>query len=595
VQLALAASVLLVLAGAGGWLWWADRQAVGNHRAAETALDQAEAAMRKDNPVYGEIDAALTQAERRLETGGADDLRPRYESLAKDRRMIQRLDEIDNKRWNAAEGRKGLDTEYARANFPPAFRDFGIDPERDPPDVLAARVSRSPAAGRFVAGLYAWLEVGGGAGVAAVIDELDPDPDRSALRRAITAKDADAVAKLVARMDGRSLPPAFAQLVGGHPLTPPAQALRVVRAAQSAYPNHFGLAVQTAFRSPEGQPDQAAYYRVALAIRPANVICYNHLGVALEMRRDYDGAAVALREAIRLEPRFPLPHYNLGNVLYDTKDFDGAIAAYREAIRLDPTYARPQHNLGNALHAKKDYEGAAAAYREAMRLEPNFAYARNGLGNALFGMKDYDGAAEAFHEAIRLDPNYATPHNGLAAVYKARKDTSGVIAEYREAVRLKIVWAPVYSQLAALLNGRGESFAALAVIEQGARVNPAWMADPQTGFRYNAACLAVLSAAGNAKDAPPAGEHPGLRRKALDWLTADLAAWGKLRTDPRSAPPARQSLLNWLKDDDLASVRESDGLAKLPADERAAWARFWGEVRDLVMPAEAAPTPHVAP
>src|SRR5262249_49283536 len=94
VQLALAASLLVLLGLASGGIAWADRQltkrrieAAANRQAVEFALDRAEAALRKDNPIYGEIDAALTQVEHRLPAQGEDAVRARFEGLKKDRRM----------------------------------------------------------------------------------------------------------------------------------------------------------------------------------------------------------------------------------------------------------------------------------------------------------------------------------------------------------------------------------------------------------------------------------------------------------------------------------------------------------------------------
>jgi hypothetical protein len=44
----------------------------------------------------------------------------------------------------------------------------------------------------------------------------------------------------------------------------------------------------------------------------------------------------------------------------------------------------------------------------------------------------------------------------------------------------------------------------------------------------------------------------------------------------------RRQLAAWLRDRDLASVRDPAALARLPADERAAWGRFWADVRALL-------------
>jgi len=72
-----------------------------------------------------------------------------------------------------------------------------------------------------------------------------------------------------------------------------------------------------------------------------------------------------------------------------------------------------------------------------------------------------------------------------------------------------------------------------------------------------------------------------LRRQALYWLKADLAAWRGHGEDSRQAPALR----NWRSDPALAGVRDEEGLAQLPPAERAAWGELWAEVEKLLNPA----------
>jgi hypothetical protein len=43
----------------------------------------------------------------------------------------------------------------------------------------------------------------------------------------------------------------------------------------------------------------------------------------------------------------------------------------------------------------------------------------------------------------------------------------------------------------------------------------------------------------------------------------------------------------WQRLPDLAGVRDTAALARLPADERGAWQQFWADVADLRKKAEA--------
>jgi WD40 repeat protein len=120
--------------------------------------------------------------------------------------------------------------------------------------------------------------------------------------------------------------------------------------------------------------------------------------------------------------------------------------------------------------------------------------------------------------------------------------------------------------------------------------------DPPLGHRrpsphrYKAACAASLAAAGKGVDAAQFDdkERAHLRKQALDWLRVDLALWTEqLESGPPAARAAVQKTLkHWQQDPDLAGVRDAAALAKLPANERAAFTALWADVAALVKKAE---------
>ena len=500
VQLALATSVLTLFVVAGGGAWWMDRQAAErtriatqreterqieaarNRQAIDAELDKAEAALRKENPVYGEIDVALSRVEQWLPVEGLDDARSRFQSLTTDRRMLVRLDEIDKRRWALTEDRRYINAIYGQRNYPIAFRDYGIDVDRESTAEAARKVQNSPIRIPLMAALDAWLTIDSRppGRLLDLVNALDPDPERWDLRSALVDENEPLIAESVAELDGRKLPPAFAQFVGSHLLTPQEHAIRILTSAQVAHPDHFGLAVETALRFPDSRPDEkVVYWRIALAIRPENAMCYMNLASALYVKKDLDGALATSKEAIRLDPKTPFSHNLLGTILYDKKDLDGASTAYKEAIRLDPKFAEPRVGLSN------------------------------------------------------------------------------------------------------ILNDRDEPAAALQFLSEGTRVNPDWMDDFETTVRYCSACYAARAGTGQGKDVPPESDRPQLRKKALDWLAADLAARRETLNDAKAKPVVHETMTDWLNETDLVAVRDEDKLKMLPADERKAWEQLWADVRKL--------------
>jgi hypothetical protein len=86
-------------------------------------------------------------------------------------------------------------------------------------------------------------------------------------------------------------------------------------------------------------------------------------------------------------------------------------------------------------------------------------------------------------------------------------------------------------------------------------------------------------------------ERGRLRRQALEWLQADLAAYRRLlEKEPEKARPlVADRMRNWRQDKDFAGVRGSESLARLPEAERQQWQKLWQEVEELAQPAAATP------
>src|SRR5262249_28023636 len=108
--------------------------------------------------------------------------------------------------------------------------------------------------------------------------------------------------------------------------------------------------------------------------------------------------------------------------------------------------------------------------------------------------------------------------------------------------------------------------------------------------RYNAATCAVRAAGGQGIDAGQLAdkERARLRARALEWLRADLGRWAKrLEADrPQERAAVAKVLREWLRDPDLAGVRDLTGLLTLTSDEREACEKLWGDVAALLRKAE---------
>jgi tetratricopeptide (TPR) repeat protein len=234
-----------------------------------------------------------------------------------------------------------------------------------------------------------------------------------------------------------------------------------------------------------------------------------------------------------------------------------AIGFARVAVALRPQCCRAHYTLGDVLLDQGDRDGAIAEFQEALRLEEDSSIARVGL-RAAQHLAELEGRFPGILEGKALP-----------------KDAGDCLD--------CALFCQLHRQLYA---------AAVRLYRQGFAAQPALAEDPQAGHRYNAACAAALAGCGRGNDANGIDdkERASLRRQALDWLRADLAAYrGLLEREPDKAGPlVRERMQHRQQDQDFDDVRGAEALARLPEAERPAWQQLWADVQDTLARAEKA-------
>jgi serine/threonine-protein kinase len=385
----------------------------------------------------------------------------------------------------------------------------------------------------------------------------------------------------------------------------------------------------------QGKPDEAIVeYRQALQFNPNNLADVHYdLGLALRKQGKLDEAIHEYREAIRVKKDDAQAHIELGITLRNKSRLDEAIAEYREAIRIKKDDPKAHFNLAYDLSHKNQLDEAIAEYREAIRLQKDYAEAYCNLGALLCdGKHDYDGAIAAFRMALRINNNNAEVHCNLGATLQQKGQFVEALSHLRRGHELgskKRDWnlpsAQRLRQCERLIELDGKLPEILSGQKQPAdaaeRLALAWLcqqpykqlqaaasrfyteafadqpqlaADLAAQHRYNAACSAALAGCGQGKDADKldAKERARLRQQALDWLRADLKAYGQLmkKSADKAGPAIAQQMQHWLKDTDFAGVRGPESLARLPEAERKEWLKLWEEVEALRQRAAGKPT-----
>jgi serine/threonine protein kinase/tetratricopeptide (TPR) repeat protein len=374
-------------------------------------------------------------------------------------------------------------------------------------------------------------------------------------------------------------------------------------------------------------------YREAARLRPNDPEAHHNLGVAQFHRGKVDEAEAAFREALRLKPDYPEAHNNLGNVRFRQGKLPEAEAELREALRLKPHYPEAHCNLGGVLYNKGKLPEAEAEFREALRLRPDYPEAHCNLGGVLYRQRKLGEAVVESGKALRLRGDYPEAHcikglslcqqGGIVEALKHLRYGHELASKQANLGYPSSEWARQAEQLVALdtklaraLTGEAQPAdpaerLALARLCQAAdpaerialarlcqrckerhaaaagfyaaafAAQPKLADDLWTHDRYNAACSSALAGCGQGADAGKLEdkERARLRRQALDWLRADLTAWGQLLAkEPDQARAAVQRMLrHWQRDPDFAGVR-GDALAKLPEAQRQPWKQLWTDV-----------------
>jgi tetratricopeptide (TPR) repeat protein len=256
---------------------------------------------------------------------------------------------------------------------------------------------------------------------------------------------------------------------------------------------------------------------------------------------------------------------------------------------LKPNSIMPPTILAETYTALGDYAQAIALHRKAA--ERGSSVSACEMGEVYwYHLGDLDGAIAAYRQALTM-PN--TTHAGRVWKPRAEKNLARAL-----------VFRAIQERLPRLLGGEDRPGSAAEAVEiaracQYKRyyeamsrfyaiafaLEPKLADDLEAWHRFNAACGAALAADGRGNDAARLDEsaRARLRRQALGWLRDDLAGWTRREAGGQVSDRSkmRDHLALWHRDGDLASVRDADALAKLPSEERQAWAKLWADVESL--------------
>jgi tetratricopeptide (TPR) repeat protein len=565
-QAAVAAAIVLILALLGVGAWWRDRQAGEREKeravAAErdrqealAALNQAEEALAAGDLAAAEL--VLAQAENRIGADSSTDLATLLATAKRDRDLVRDLREIEDMSWTPGfVGMPGPTVMARRCQS--VFARYGLDVDGSDPDAAADAVRASRVSAALIAGLSEWFATDpNGPNLRQLLDRLDPDSDRAAIRAAIQAGDTGRVRALVKALDGSKVPAWFVVSIGHERLVPFEDGVRLMAAAWRTHPAEYLLAYRSALllwgKGDDKLAEMISWMRVAVALRPDSPFAHNLLASAWRGMHNWGEAEASSRRAIELSrnyPKYAGAHVGLGNVMSDKGDLDGAEASYRAALAIDPDAATIYFNMGNLNTKRGDLAEAEEWYRKAVARAPTKGYYREIL----------DMIVRKRSMLARLDE---------IAAGRAKLATPAEAIEFAE-----VVSHPPRRRYVLAVRFYIRAFAA----------EPALADDLGEGHRYNSACIAARAAAGQDEEMAAFGieEWGYLTGQALKWLRADLSQRASQAKDPKMWWLVREKLTYWKNDPGLSCVRDQAWLAAMPPSDRKAWEALWRDVDALL-------------
>jgi eukaryotic-like serine/threonine-protein kinase len=497
--------------------------------AAADRADQALAGGPADDDVRRRVADLL--AETRAEAADADKDRLMLGWLERARDLALELQESDYIRPH-----HGGEIVYGGAAAPAyaaAFRDYGIDVEALPPAAAAERIRRRPIRLRLALALDDWYFIdpaGAGGRLPEVSRAADPDPLRDRLRRAVAARDREALKGLAGDAGLGDLPASslvlLADVLRQQELR--SEAVGVLRLARRRYPQDFWahdiLGLHLLFGEPPDPREAGRCFAAAAALRPDSPLGWSNLGAALAYEGRVEEAVAALREARRVRPDFTAGARELVQYLVWVGKLEEARAELEAALRLRPDSPMLATERAGLLVAEGKADEAEAAYRDVLDRHPEWVLARLGLAQLLTRAGRTDEALRLLADAERTHPDLPELHRTRGEALARRDDAAGALAAYRKEVDLNPRRAAGRAYLGIFLLAQGQKEEAVKALRQAVELAPG-------NVSYRLSLAEALSKAG--RPAESVVEASLALRRAEQWpateARAELLAWAHHR------------------------------------------------------------------
>ena len=208
-----AAVALLVFSGIGFAWWWERTKTDRELREAQLAMEESERAraeakiQQREEQNRSAIEdllkraadslkmsdyepslALIAEVGTRLDQGGADDLKARYDQLSEELEFLRKLQELDEEGWFSSNMKGPQGVSVLVGKIEGAFRNYGIVPGETPMADVLSKINRAEIHFLLLGTLERWHLINGDIEVRKILAEADPDPVRNRIRESSFAE-----------------------------------------------------------------------------------------------------------------------------------------------------------------------------------------------------------------------------------------------------------------------------------------------------------------------------------------------------------------------------------------------------------------------
>ena len=471
---------VVLLAAGGGWVAFdrAARRAKASQDL-ELALQRAELYLGQGK--LADARAALEQAERIASESQPDParnerlagLRQRLEAEERDQQLVAGYEKIRLQAVQVDVVKSKFTRQSAFPEIRELFRQNGIPFVDTPVEEAAAFILSRPepvrhqlVAAVYDAGLHApadgatardWL--------VALLETADKDPWRMRIRKAMVARNWQAIEQLLRAVDIATQPPGFLVVFAETiPAKRKPMRLDLLRRIQRAYPADLAANLDLGWELIQsGRHGEAIrYYTAALALRPENPGIYVNRGKCLEEVKETDAAIADYERSLALAPSYFTAFANLSQALKDQGRLQDALAVDNRAVEACPDRAGAWSNRANVYNKLGEYQKAIADSTRAIKLDDKLAAAWANRGGAYRALDQYDNAIADCTKAIELDEKNASALAERGNSYLQRGEHKKALADCDRSIELNPTDAFTWYTRGAVYLALGEHEKALA-------------------------------------------------------------------------------------------------------------------------------------